>query len=424
MIDSGQKFVISPIYSLPTPEEIFDLKTQGYDESEDLIKLKDGALFILLNKLSNKLFLINPTIYFFLKSFREPTTLENVSHLFAKEANCSVDQIAEAMNSFMHRMQKRNVLIKEEEAAKFDPARLEEKPKESYAKFVAGQKFKEYTVHSLLSIRKESQLYLLEDENKQIWVLKITFLHPDIPPKFRNEIKTKFSKEFEMLDELKGHPAICELKDYDDSTNQFYGIMEYVDGVSLRKYVTQNDLTLQQSLHLIGSVLDIINYIQSKGILHGDIHNSNFMVNKDGSVKIIDFGLSNHVAPDEDEILRNGGKNSFIPPERISLNSFTFLTQRADYTSEVFQLGVLAYFILFKEMPFKGFTWKALAHQIMTQEPNYNLTPSNNEESLSDSLIAVLKKSMAKNPADRFESAATFLEAFNEVRSSTTTKVG
>lgn len=421
MTDSGQKFAFSPFYSLPAPSDFFDFNSEEYDDNEEFQQLKNGELYLLRLNPIDKFFLINPTIYFFLHSFKSPTTLEDVSILFAKEANCTVAEIEPYMTKFLQKMLKRHLLVKEEtleKIADFEP----EKSKDEYVKYETGDKFQSYTIHSLLSMRKETQLYLLEDINKDILVLKISFLHPDMPVQMKEKIKAKFRKEFEMLEELKGHPSICTLKTFDDSTHDLYAIMEYIDGVSLRKYVNGNNLTLIQKLDLVRSIIDIIRYIQSKGILHGDIHNSNFMVNSAGELKIIDFGLSNHVQPDEDEILRNGGKSSFIPPERISLNSFEFLTKRADFASEVFQLGVLAYFVLYRDMPFKGFTWKSLALNIMNKDPEFKETASDSDEKIPDQLISVLKKSMAKDPSDRFESAASFLAAYDQVMLQETTK--
>ncbi len=415
-----QQYILSPFYTLPSFEAIYKVEKgeeSSFHASPDYNKLRDKELYLLKELSRDKLFFINPTTFFFLNAFSQASTLETVILKFAKEANCAPDEITAYLENFLDQMLRRDIIVmKEQHGVLNQTAQMILQEEESIPNFSPGNTLGEYIVEQVLSIRAKSQLYLMKKEQDADpkYVLKATFLHPDMPDEVKQNIKLDFKKEFDLMKELGAHASICGLVEYTEEQNICYAVLEYIDGTSLYHFIKKNEIPLHKKLDVIGEAFAVIAHIQDRGILHGDIHNDNFLIDKNDKVKLIDFGLSNHDEPDPDEILRNGGKSGFIPPERVSLNSFKFLEQRADHASEVFQLAVLAFYVLYEKMPFRGFSWRELATNIKTVDPVLEkVTPQN--EAIPEDLIEMLKIALDKSPEKRFQTARDMLKAFNIV---------
>lgn len=397
-----KKYILSPFYSFVDPNEKLKA-SHNQTQNETISKIEKGELKILQNNYLGKSYLVNQTIYRFLTYFISPKPISDLISDFAKEVKCEEIEITPHINQFLSKMTHRSILIQDihlDSANEF--LAKNNKDIKDRAIYKVNDQFKQYSIKRVLSLRKNTQLFILEHE-EQLSVLKILALPDEMPEKVKESHKNKFKKEFKMLDLMKEHPAICKLYHFDEKS-KLYAIMELIKGISLKKFITGKQHPLQFKITLLASVIDIIAFIQDKGILHGDIHSSNFIVDEKNEVKLIDFGLSNNVEYEEGEIIRNGGKSDFIPPERVSFNSFKFLSRPPDIQSEVFQLGVLGYFILYQKMPFAALTWNELAHNIKTLDPVFNKVCSS-EEPIPQPLIQVLKKAMNKEPEMRYANA-------------------
>ena len=157
--------------------------------------------------------------------------------------------------------------------------------------------------------------------------------------------------------------------------------------------------------------------MHQKKILHGDIHASNFLIKNDLTVKLIDFDLANREHLLRHEILHEGGVHEFIAPEKIAINAFEMVKERSDYRSEVYQLGVIFYILVFRDLPFKALSWHELALKIINDEPNYifensrkNIAETSLNEEIPSIIIDFLKKCLSKNPQNRFENAGVALK--------------
>ena len=142
-------------------------------------------------------------------------------------------------------------------------------------------------------------------------------------------------------------------------------------------------------------------------MLHGDIHLNNFLVHPTNlHVKLIDFDLANHAQPKRGEIVHEGGIHEYIAPEKINPNSFDLFEEPADYRSEVFQLGIILYAIFFGKLPFEALTWQELTEKIRFSEPSFAT-----DMPVPMPIINLIKKSLAKNPKDRFGNAVLLHKA-------------
>ena len=411
--DVDIKYILSPFYSFVEPSSKLvasHLKTK----TNTFSILKKGGLIILYNKYLRKSWVINQTIYRFLSYFKCPKTISELISDFAKEIKCEESEISFHVNQFLSKMTHRKILIREQQLNSDNDflTKYHKKKKIQRAVFRVNDQFKHYTIKSILSIRKETQLFILEDKD-QLSVLKMFTLPVELPQKIQDDSRMKFIKEFKLLALLQDHSAICKLYHFDEESRP-YAIMEYIQGKSLRNFILKEVHQLKTRLLLLCAVIDTIAFVQEKGILHGDIHNGNFIVDDKNQIKLIDFGLSNHVCYKEGEIIRNGAKSSFVPPERVTFNSFSFLSRPPDIRSEVFQLGVLGYFIVYQKMPFFGLTWTELANNIKTVEPKFNRLCSNNER-IPPAIIQVLRKAMNKGPEMRYANARLLSNTINKV---------
>jgi serine/threonine protein kinase len=170
---------------------------------------------------------------------------------------------------------------------------------------------------------------------------------------------------------------------------------------------------------LIRNLLHAFSELHACGIVHGDIHSSNVLAARNKTVRIIDLGLS--VKKEElsgDQILKYGGVDFYMPPERINTSSANKLVKPPDFYSDVYQIGLLLYSILYHELPFRGFTWEELATHIKEDEAPFHPFAAG-AFSVPLELNNIIRKSLEKKPENRQKDATEMLEEYNEFTSKT-----
>jgi tRNA A-37 threonylcarbamoyl transferase component Bud32 len=401
--------VLSPYFSLPDASEVIG-KNKVADRPEIRL-LREKKLFILSND-HGKVFLINPTIKTFLEAFKKPKKLDQVIEEFAEMSSCRPDQIEAAMQSFYKDMSDEGIIIPKDIAENISQI-LKDEPNNS-AHYNSGDIIGKYQVIKEINIRQASQLYLAKAPDSHRQVVIKTIIYPELLPKeVKNRSWKKFSQEFKLMESLGHHPNVCELIEINEEGQNPFAAIEYIQGQSIRAYIKNNELDINRKLKLIHQVISAIAHVQSQRIVHGDIHLSNFLVNQDEQIKLIDFGLSNHVKLENGEIKRNGGVYECIPPERVKNGSFSFLAQRADFRSEVFQLGVIAFYILYGHYPFSGFTWQELAEAIKNEPVQLEKTTKEGDQ-IPEQVMKMLNSAFQKNPKERFADAREMLDFFDK----------
>ncbi len=397
------KYVLNPFFEFIESHEIESLDTNFTFNDDIFQKVKQKELFVLSNKRRDAIFFINPTIKFFLEAFQSSQFLNNVLTSFAALAEASVEETEPIVQSFFDDMQDRGILISNQVANKISKINFKEA-------FKTGDVFENYTVIDPLSINRFLHVYLAEKGGEKV-VLKMLVLPDDMPEKGKNYYKRFFNQEFELIKEVGNHALICQLLDWNVEKN--YAVLEYIEGQSLRKLSENTILTLTQRLDVINQILKSVAILHDKKILHGDIHASNFLIKNDLTVKLIDFDLANREHLQRTEILHEGGVHEYIAPEKIDQNSFDMVKERSDYRSEVYQLGVIMYLLLFRKLPFKALTWHELTLKIINEEPHYDIDkiegmPINEE--ISSIVVDFLRKCLSKKPKNRFENAGDALK--------------
>ena len=403
MHTKARQYVLSPHYRLLTS---VDLPAPKADEADAVARVRRGEAFVLRNEHEDKSMLVTPLIRHFLAAFDPAADLSQVTRAFAREAGCSTDAITGKMKAFLKDMLHRGILI---------PADIIEKVRaleERTPIFATGDLIGTYRITDSIADRRQLELYRAVDtRTDQAVVIKALNLDAELLPKYKARKRRVLVQEFELLRELRHHPAVCQFYDLCSGPDHYYGVMEAIDGQSLRRAVKHNNYNATQRIDLVRQVLAVMAHVHATGILHGDLHASNFLVQSDGQVRLIDFDLANHRRRRKGEVYRQGGVHEYIPPERLDGRTFRMSKRRPDYRAEVHQIGVILYYILYGVLPFKAFTWKELVDKITHDKPVLN-TRAPSEEAYPSALLKIVGRCLKKKPRKRFKSAETLHRKF------------
>lgn len=200
------------------------------------------------------------------------------------------------------------------------------------------------------------------------------------------------------------HPAIVAVYDTGEAVTPSgplpYIVMEYVDGVTLRDIV-HNDgpMPPRRALEVIADACQALNFSHQHGIIHRDVKPANIMISKTGAVKVMDFGIARALADTGNPVTQTAaviGTAQYLSPEQAR-------GERVDARSDVYSLGCVLYEMLTGQPPFVGDTPVSVAYQHVREDP---VPPSHKHAGISPELDAVVLKALAKNPDNRYQSAA------------------
>ena len=180
-------------------------------------------------------------------------------------------------------------------------------------------------------------------------------------------------------------------------------IMELIDGVTLQKILERRRLNLDQSINLIRQVLIALSYAHSNGVIHRDVSTANIIVNDEGRVKLTDFGLAK--GPADLNVTDTGGMVGspyYISPEQVRGGAAT------DQRSDIYSTGVVLYELLTGSRPFEAESAFSLMQAHVQHKPQ---APIERNPAIPQFINEAVLKAMAKNPWERFQSAAEFLAA-------------
>ena len=200
------------------------------------------------------------------------------------------------------------------------------------------------------------------------------------------------------------HPAIVAVYDTGEAETPSgplpYIVMEYVDGVTLRDIVhTDGPLPPRRALEVIADACQALNFSHQNGIIHRDVKPANIMITKTGAVKVMDFGIARAIADTGNSVTQTAaviGTAQYLSPEQAR-------GETGDARSDVYSLGCVLYEVLTGEPPFVGDSPVAVAYQHVREDP---VPPSLRRAGISPELDAVVLKALAKNPENRYQSAA------------------
>jgi serine/threonine protein kinase len=207
------------------------------------------------------------------------------------------------------------------------------------------------------------------------------------------------------------HPNICTIHGIEESEGKNFIVMEFVDGQTLQE--KKSSLSMKQALDTGIQIAEGLAAAHEKGIVHRDIKPENIMIRKDGRVQIMDFGLAK--LRRASRLTKEGstvGTAGYMSPEQVQ-------GQETDHRSDIFSLGVLLYEMLSGQPPFKGMHETAIAYEIVNVDPQPLTSVKPGVDSELDQIVA---DCMAKDPADRYQSAAEVARNIRRIRKDSGTK--
>lgn len=224
------------------------------------------------------------------------------------------------------------------------------------------------------------------------------------------------------------HPNVCAIYEIGEEGDEAYIVMQYVPGQSLDKLITAGPSNLQLILSVGIQIADGLNAAHSLGIFHRDLKPANVVLTDGGLAKILDFGLARRLNPEEAEFdpsnpsqrkagpvpaayTARGGTIPYMAPEQ-------FVTGQSSVQSDLWALGVILYELVSARHPFSrpGFDEFQTIRAIQYADPTSLNTPPE--------LSSLVLKLLAKNPAERYASAAAVREALKTIMKASQIETG
>ncbi|RYD62395.1 MAG: serine/threonine protein kinase, partial [Verrucomicrobiaceae bacterium] len=213
----------------------------------------------------------------------------------------------------------------------------------------------------------------------------------------------RFASEARSLAAL-NHPHIVGVHDFGEAGGYFYLLMEFVDGVNLRQLIQSRQLTADEALEIITPVCEALQAAHDRGIVHRDVKPENLLIDRNGTVKIADFGIARMmdeaITEGTPEIVQNhpavhtlavGTPDYAAPEQRISAP--------CDHRVDIYSLGVVLYEMITGQRPDSG-----------------QITPPSKRAAIDMRIDEVLLKALQQEPDQRFRTVAEFRERFEEAK--------
>ena len=176
-----------------------------------------------------------------------------------------------------------------------------------------------------------------------------------LPPEVAQDsaFAERFQREAQALAQL-NHPQIVSVYDSGKANGLYYFVMEYVDGLNLRRMLAEGKLAPAEALAIVPQICEALQYAHDEGVVHRDIKPENILLDKKGRVKIADFGLARLMGASRPELTLTGtqqvmGTPHYMAPEQMER------PQTVDHRADIYSLGVVFYEMLTGELPLGRF---------------------------------------------------------------------
>lgn len=268
--------------------------------------------------------------------------------------------------------------------------------------FIAGK----YRLLDMIGEGGMGKVYLCEHRRMQRMVaIKV------LPVRLANDeaARERFDREARAIATL-NHPNIVQAYDIDSHEGMHYIVMEFVDGVSLQALVAlRGALPVSRAVNYLAQAAEGLQHGHEMGLVHRDIKPANLLLARDGTIKVLDYGLARFFDNRGDDFTRRHEGNSIIGTADYLAPEQAIDCSDVDVRADLYALGCTAYYLFTGQPPYGREIpthTKLLMHQSKDPVPLRELRPD-----LDPALCDVFKKLMHKDPRQRFQQPKDVVEA-------------
>ena len=259
-----------------------------------------------------------------------------------------------------------------------------------------------YEVHEMLGEGGMAEVYEAVDPRLGRKVA-VKLLHRHLSSD--SQFQTRFEREAQAIARLE-HPHIIQVYDFDrdEELRQFYMVIEYIEGPTLSEYVRKDhggSLPLGETLRIMEDLSSALGYAHSENMQHRDIKPSNVMMDKGSRAVLTDFGIAK-LFKEGENLTASGamiGTPAYISPEQAN-------GLPGDHRSDIYSMGIMFYQLVTGRLPYEGDTPISIILKHLQEVP---APPTVHNPSLPPGVEAIILRCIAKDPADRFQTAEELL---------------
>ena len=264
-----------------------------------------------------------------------------------------------------------------------------------------------YQIEEMLGQGGMSAVYKATDPNlKRVVAVKMIHPHLSSDPDF---VK-RFEEEATAVAQLR-HPSIIQVYDFNHDDDNYYMVLEFVPGETIQEHLKRlnasgRHLSVTKAIEYIADICDAVDYAHQRGMIHRDIKPANLMLNVMGQAILMDFGIAKIVGGQRHTATGAVvGTAMYMAPEQIK-------GENPDRRADIYSLGVTLFEMLGGRPPFEADSAMTLM-MMHVNDPVPDVRDLNPD--VPDDLVAVVNKSLAKDPNERYQTAAQMAAALRNV---------